>query len=74
MATKASVAKDFESSLKELEQIVKQLESGDISLDESLKKFEKGIELYRECRQTLQQAEKKIKILNENLKQIDYQE
>lgn len=74
MAPKASVAKDFESSLGELEQIVKELESGEISLDDSLKKFEKGIELYKECRQTLQTAEKKIKMLNDNLKEIDYQE
>lgn len=74
MAPKAQVAKDFEASLKELEQIVKELESGEMPLDDSLKKFEKGIELYKECRQTLNSAEKKIKILNENLKEIDYQE
>jgi len=74
MASKDNVARDFESSLKELEQIVKQLESGEMPLDESLKKFEKGIELYKECRQTLHSAEKKIKLLNDNLKEIDYQE
>lgn len=74
MAAKANPAKDFEGSLKELEQIVKELELGEIPLDDSLKKFEKGIELYKECRQTLLSAEKKIKMLNDNLKEIDYQE
>lgn len=65
---------DFESSLKELEKIVRELESGEVNLDESLKKFEKGIELYKDCRQTLQAAEKKIKILSDSLKEIDYKE
>lgn len=65
---------DFEGSLKELEQIVRELESGDINLDESLKRFEKGIELYKKCRLTLESAEKKIKILSDSLKEIDYQE
>ena len=65
---------DFEGSLKELEEIVRELESGDINLDESLKRFEKGIELYKKCRLTLESAEKKIKILSDSLKEIDYQE
>jgi exodeoxyribonuclease VII small subunit len=65
---------DFEGSLKELETIVRELESGDINLDESLKRFEKGIELYKKCRLTLESAEKKIKILSDSLKEIDYQE
>lgn len=64
----------FENSLQELEKIVRELESGEVSLDDSLKKFEKGIELYKECRQTLQGAEKKIKILSDSLKEIDYKE
>jgi exodeoxyribonuclease VII small subunit len=66
--------KDFESSLKKLELIVRELESGDVSLDESLKKFEEGIDLYKQCRQTLEGAEKKIKILSDSLKEIDYKE
>lgn len=69
-----STSVDFENSLKELEKIVRELESGEVSLDESLKKFEKGIELYRECRNTLDSAEKKIKILTDSLKEIDYKE
>lgn len=65
---------DFEKALKELEQIVKELESGDVNLDQSLKKFEQGIELYKKCRSTLETAEKKIKILSDSLKELDYKE
>jgi exodeoxyribonuclease VII small subunit len=45
-----------------------------VNLDESLKRFEKGIELYKKCRVTLESAEKKIKILSDSLKEIDYKE
>jgi exodeoxyribonuclease VII small subunit len=65
---------DFESSLKKLEQIVKALESGDIGLQESIKKFEEGINLYKNCREHLENAEKKIKILTDNLKELDYKD
>jgi exodeoxyribonuclease VII small subunit len=65
---------NFENSLKELEQIVRELESGDVNLDESLKKFEQGIELYKKCRSTLGNAEKKIKILSDSLKELDYKD
>jgi len=65
---------DFESSLKELEKIVRELESGDVNLDESLKRFEQGIDLYKKCRLTLEGAEKRIKILSDSLKEIDYKE
>ncbi len=67
-------APNFENSLLDLEKIVRELESGDVSLDDSLKKFEQGIELYKKCRQTLETAEKKIKILSDSLKEIDYKE
>jgi exodeoxyribonuclease VII small subunit len=66
--------KDFEKALKQLELIVRELESGDTSLNDSLLKFEEGIELYKSCRKTLETAEKKIKILSDSLKEIDYQE
>jgi exodeoxyribonuclease VII small subunit len=55
--------KTFESSLAELEQIVERLEGGDLSLDDSLELFEKGIKLSRECRSRLQDAERRIEIL-----------
>ncbi len=54
---------DFEKSLTELEQIVERLELGELSLDESLKQFERGIALTRSCQHSLQQAEQKVEIL-----------
>jgi exodeoxyribonuclease VII small subunit len=74
MESTNSTTIDFESSLKELEKIVRELESGEVNLDQSLKKFEQGIELYRKCRTTLETAEKKIKILSDSLKELDYKE
>jgi len=55
--------KTFESSLNQLETIVKQLEQGDLPLEESLKLFEKGVSLSRECRERLNEAERRIEIL-----------
>lgn len=55
----------FEESLAELEQLVAQLEQGDISLEESLKAFERGVALTRTCQQALQQAEQKVQMLLE---------
>ncbi len=56
---------DFEKSLKELEQIVEELQNGDISLDESIKLFERGIKLSNDCRKTLETARQKITSLTE---------
>ena len=56
----------FEESIKELEKIVKTLEDGDPSLDESLKNFEKGITLIKVCQKELESAENKIKELTED--------
>jgi exodeoxyribonuclease VII small subunit len=53
----------FESALKELEVIVKQLESGEAKLEEALLLFERGIRLSRYCSQKLEEAEKKIELL-----------
>ncbi|WP_428356398.1 exodeoxyribonuclease VII small subunit [Methyloprofundus sp.] len=53
----------FEDSLKGLEEIVEQLEQGDISLEESLKSFEQGVNLTRTCQKALQEAEQKVQIL-----------
>ncbi|MBK7707413.1 MAG: exodeoxyribonuclease VII small subunit [Acidobacteria bacterium] len=55
--------KSFESSLTELEQIVRQLEDGDLPLEESLKLFESGVKLTRECRERLDEAERRIEVL-----------
>ncbi len=57
---------DFETSLKELEEIVEQLETSDLALDETLAKYEKGIKMYKQCYQILEKAEKKINILLKN--------
>ncbi len=55
---------DFETSLKQLEALVEKLEKGGLSLEESLKCYEQGVKLTRECRQALQQAEQKISVLS----------
>jgi exodeoxyribonuclease VII small subunit len=53
-------AADFEHSLDELESLVQRLEKGDLSLDESLATFERGIALFRSCQGVLEQAELKV--------------
>jgi exodeoxyribonuclease VII small subunit len=53
----------FEASLEALEQIVRQLEDGDLPLEKSLELFEQGIRLSRECQERLSQAERRIEIL-----------
>ena len=65
MAQKKSTKMDFEKSLENLDQVVAQLESGELSLEESLKLFEQGIKLTRQCQQALQKAEEKITILTQ---------
>lgn len=54
---------DFERSLAELEAIVDKLEQGDLSLDDSLRHFERGVQLTRACQGALKQAEQKVEIL-----------
>jgi exodeoxyribonuclease VII small subunit len=54
---------NFEESVAKLEDIVKQLEKGDLTLEESLKQFENGIGLARHCQNVLNQAEQKIELL-----------
>jgi len=58
----------FEDALKKLEKIVDDLEKGDLSLDEALKKYQEGIELSRVCGQRLENAKKKIDVLAKNKK------
>jgi exodeoxyribonuclease VII small subunit len=57
--------KDFEAALSELEGIVKKLEEGDLTLENSLALYERGVELSRFCHARLEDAEKRIEILNE---------
>ena len=54
----------FEKSIAELQDIVTQLEKGELSLDSSLKQFEKGITIARKCQDILNQAEQKVEILS----------
>ena len=63
---------DLEKTMAELESVVEQLESGDLTLDKSLKQFEKGVRLSRECQQALEAAEQKVKmLLDDELKDVD---
>ena len=56
---------DFEASLEELEGLVERMEEGELSLEESLKTYERGIELSRACQKSLDTAEQRIQILSE---------
>ena len=63
MKSSPEQARTFEASLEALEQIVQQLESGDLALEKSLELFEQGIRLSRECQDRLSQAERRIEVL-----------
>jgi len=54
---------DFETSMRELEELVERLEQGDLSLEESLAAFERGVTLTRTCQSALKEAEQKVEIL-----------
>ena len=54
---------DFEESMEKLEKIAKELESDDLSLNDSVKKFEEGMKISQDCKKVLDEAEKKITIL-----------
>ena len=56
-------SRSFESSLEELERIVRELEQGELPLERSLELFEQGVKLSRECQDRLNQAERRIEIL-----------
>ena len=55
--------KDFESALKSLEEIVLQLEGGDLTLDRALELFEEGVKISRFCQTKLEEAERKVEVL-----------
>lgn len=54
---------DFEKALEELESLIEQLESGDLSLDQSLQQFKRGVELTRHCQGVLEQAQQTVEQL-----------
>jgi exodeoxyribonuclease VII small subunit len=55
----------FEEAIGEIQNIVRQLEEGELGLDESLRKFEVGVRMIRQCHATLEEAEQKIKVLTD---------
>ncbi len=63
MTTKKARTLDFEQSLGELEAVVERLEHGELTLEEALKQFERGIALARSCQASLKVAEQKVEIL-----------
>jgi exodeoxyribonuclease VII small subunit len=56
---------DFETALDELNTLIEQMEQGGLSLEDSLKYFERGVALTRECQETLKAAEQKVQILTQ---------
>lgn len=65
MAQKKTKTFSFEANMQELATIVEKIEAGELSLEEAMQQFEKGIKLTKECHETLQAAEQKVKILLE---------
>ena len=71
MAKRNPEKPDFETSLKELESLVEAMEKGDLSLEDSLGHFERGVQLSRACQQALKVAEQKVEILMQKSGQDD---
>ena len=69
MSTKTNTSDDeqltFEEAMAELDDLVSQMEDGDLNLDDSLKAFERGVMLTRQCQQALSQAELRVKTLTD---------
>jgi len=64
---------DFEQSLTDLEQLVEQMESGELSLEKALETFEHGIQLTRHCQTMLNEAEQKVQLLIDNNGKVESQ-
>ena len=64
-ATEASPVAHFEQSLDELEQLVGKMEHGEMSLEDSLAAYERGVGLYRSCQTALEQAELRVRLLSD---------
>lgn len=71
---KISKPLDFETAIAELEQLVETMEQGEVSLEDSLKHFERGIELTRTCQKALHEAEQKVQILTQEKAQDSLQD
>jgi exodeoxyribonuclease VII small subunit len=71
MTKKRASAPGFEKALQELEALVEKMEQGELSLEDSLQHFEKGVQLSRACQQALKDAEQKVEILMQKGAQED---
>lgn len=60
----------FEQALSDLDQTVEALERGDLSLEEALKTYEKGVQLVQHCQKSLQEAENRVKAISEQLESV----
>ena len=65
---------DFEKALNELENLVEMMEQGDMSLEDSLKHFERGVELTHQCQTALKEAEQKVEILINKSEQAELED
>ena len=65
MPAKKQADFDFEGALEQLEELVASMEDGELSLEDSLKYFEKGVKLHRQCHSALTDAEQRVNILSE---------
>lgn len=63
---------DFETALSELEALVQRMEGGELSLEDSLKEFERGVKLTRFCQEALKVAEQRVKLLGTNGEESDF--
>jgi len=69
--------KSFEESVQALETLIKELEQGDLPLEEALKKFEEGVKLIKYCNQKLDEAEQKIELIlkdREGIQTVPFEE
>ena len=71
MSKKAKSENNFEKALEELESLVASMEAGDLSLENALQQFERGIQLTRQCQLALREAEQKVEILTEKAGQVE---
>ncbi len=70
---KSTTPVEFEKALEELEALVERLEQGELTLEDSLKEFERGISLTRTCQSALREAEQRVRILTEQGDEEDFQ-
>lgn len=71
--TRKAKSFDLESSIAEINTLIEQMEQGELSLEQSLERFERGIGLIKQCQKILQEAEQKVHILMQNNEKEDLQ-